>query len=199
MNLQSDDGERYLHVGLTLKLSNQSAADDLKEHMPEIRSRILILLSNKHPSDLTSPRWQEHLGARNSHANRDAVFSGWAGDARERRLVHRFRGAVSGQWRTKSSYHKTRSDALLKGVNGEQDAAVDKTDANGVRPYNLATQERIVRGRMPTLEIINERFARLLRSGVIQLHAAHGRNRGWARQGSRNTANSSATCRFRPT
>jgi flagellar FliL protein len=54
VNLQSDDGERYLHVGLTLKLSNQSAADDLKEHMPEIRSRILILLSNKHPADLMS-------------------------------------------------------------------------------------------------------------------------------------------------
>jgi flagellar motor switch protein FliM len=32
-----------------------------------------------------------------------------------------------------------------------------------VRDYNLATQERIVRGRMPTLEIINERFARLVR------------------------------------
>jgi flagellar motor switch protein FliM len=36
-----------------------------------------------------------------------------------------------------------------------------------VRPYNLATQERIVRGRMPTLEIINERFARLLRMGLF--------------------------------
>jgi flagellar motor switch protein FliM len=35
--------------------------------------------------------------------------------------------------------------------------------ADGVRPYNMATQERIVRGRMPTMEIINERFARLLR------------------------------------
>jgi flagellar motor switch protein FliM len=36
-----------------------------------------------------------------------------------------------------------------------------------VRPYNLATQERIVRGRMPTLEIINERFARQLRIGLF--------------------------------
>jgi flagellar motor switch protein FliM len=36
-----------------------------------------------------------------------------------------------------------------------------------VRPYNLATQERIVRGRMPTLEIINERFARQLRLGLF--------------------------------
>jgi flagellar motor switch protein FliM len=30
----------------------------------------------------------------------------------------------------------------------------------------MATQERIVRGRMPTMEIINERFARLLRIGL---------------------------------
>lgn len=54
-------------------------------------------------------------------------------------------------------------DALLKGVNGDQDESGKKEDATGVRPYNLATQERIVRGRMPTLEIINERFSRLLR------------------------------------
>src|SRR5690606_18990035 len=33
--------------------------------------------------------------------------------------------------------------------------------------YNLATQERIVRGRMPTLEIINDRFARLFRIGLF--------------------------------
>ncbi|SNS61372.1 flagellar motor switch protein FliM [Noviherbaspirillum humi] len=58
-------------------------------------------------------------------------------------------------------------DALLKGVTGDQDEAVVPEDENGIRPYNLATQERIVRGRMPTLEIINERFARLLRIGLF--------------------------------
>jgi flagellar motor switch protein FliM len=58
-------------------------------------------------------------------------------------------------------------DALLKGVNGDQDESAGAEDASGVRPYNLATQERIVRGRMPTLEIINERFARLLRIGLF--------------------------------
>lgn len=58
-------------------------------------------------------------------------------------------------------------DALLKGVNGDADDAAAQDDASGVRPYNLATQERIVRGRMPTLEIINERFARLLRIGLF--------------------------------
>lgn len=54
-------------------------------------------------------------------------------------------------------------DALLKGVDGDQDDAAPAGDSGDVRDYNLATQERIVRGRMPTLEIINERFARLVR------------------------------------
>ena len=58
-------------------------------------------------------------------------------------------------------------DALLKGVTGEEDAPASEEQGDGVRPYNLAKQERIVRGRMPTLEIINERFARLLRVGLF--------------------------------
>ena len=58
-------------------------------------------------------------------------------------------------------------DALLKGVTGDQDDLDATEDTSGVRTYNLATQERIVRGRMPTLEIINERFARLLRIGLF--------------------------------
>ncbi|AZP13889.1 MULTISPECIES: flagellar motor switch protein FliM [Undibacterium] len=58
-------------------------------------------------------------------------------------------------------------DALLKGVTGDSDDSQAQEDTSGVRPYNLATQERIVRGRMPTLEIINERFARLLRIGLF--------------------------------
>ena len=61
---------------------------------------------------------------------------------------------------------KEEVEALLKGVIGG-DGTDGETPASGFRPYNLATQERIVRGRMPTLEIINERFARLLRLGLF--------------------------------
>ena len=59
-------------------------------------------------------------------------------------------------------------DALLKGVSGESDEpeAAEEGDG-GVHNYNLGTQERIVRGRMPTLELINERFARYLRIGLF--------------------------------
>ncbi|MEO8165901.1 MAG: flagellar motor switch protein FliM, partial [Betaproteobacteria bacterium] len=59
-------------------------------------------------------------------------------------------------------------DALLEGVSDEQGAASGHAGGEaGIRPYNLATQERIVRGRMPAFEIINERFARLMRVGLF--------------------------------
>lgn len=60
-------------------------------------------------------------------------------------------------------------DSLLKGVTGETDDDTDHQEAapGEVRSYNLASQERIVRGRMPTMEIINERFARLFRIGLF--------------------------------
>jgi flagellar motor switch protein FliM len=58
-------------------------------------------------------------------------------------------------------------DALLKGMNGEVAEAPPAEQQGGVREYDLATQERIVRGRMPTLEILNERFARMMRTGMF--------------------------------
>jgi flagellar motor switch protein FliM len=58
-------------------------------------------------------------------------------------------------------------DALLKGVTGETDDKPAEEDAGGVRSYDLGRQERIVRGRMPTMELINERFARYLRIGLF--------------------------------
>jgi len=59
-------------------------------------------------------------------------------------------------------------DSLLRGV---QSGDIDTEEAKkkllgGIRVYNLANQERIVRGRMPGLEMANERFARLFRNSV---------------------------------
>lgn len=57
-------------------------------------------------------------------------------------------------------------DALLEGANDTPESDGTETPG-GVRPYDLATQERIVRGRMPTLELVHERFARNLRVGLF--------------------------------
>lgn len=60
-------------------------------------------------------------------------------------------------------------DALLRGVTGEAEETVAQDGEGGVRAYDIGRQERIVRGRMPTLEIINERFARNFRLGLFNL------------------------------
>ncbi|HEV3425845.1 MAG TPA: flagellar basal body-associated protein FliL [Paraburkholderia sp.] len=53
VNLQSDDGQQhYLRIGLTLKLNDPKVQQQLTDHMPEVRSRVLLALSNKHPDDL---------------------------------------------------------------------------------------------------------------------------------------------------
>lgn len=59
-------------------------------------------------------------------------------------------------------------DALLQGITGEsQKLEQEDVPAGGIRNYDIASQERIVRGRMPTMEIISERFARNIRIGLF--------------------------------
>jgi flagellar motor switch protein FliM len=61
-------------------------------------------------------------------------------------------------------------DALLRGVSGEADeTAAEAPGAGGVQPYDIGRQERVVRGRMPTLELVHERFARALRGALANL------------------------------
>lgn len=62
-------------------------------------------------------------------------------------------------------------DALLKGVaSGDIDTeeARDKI-IGGVRLYDFTNQERIIRGRMPGLEIANDGFARLFRGSMSSI------------------------------
>lgn len=62
-------------------------------------------------------------------------------------------------------------DSLLRGVTGEDSPVSpdNEESKDGARSYNLGKQERIVRGRMPTMEIINERFSRLFRIELFNL------------------------------
>ena len=60
-------------------------------------------------------------------------------------------------------------DALLHGVDdGLVETEVEATPGS-VKSYDLTSQDRIVRGRMPTLEMINERFARYTRISMFNL------------------------------
>lgn len=60
-------------------------------------------------------------------------------------------------------------DALLHGVDEPEDEIHDNDVANDVATFDFSSQDRIVRGRMPTLELINERFARHMRISLFNM------------------------------
>ncbi len=60
-------------------------------------------------------------------------------------------------------------DALLHGVDEVASETADEGEPGAAREFDFNSQERIVRGRMPTLEMINERFARLFRIGLFNM------------------------------
>ena len=61
-------------------------------------------------------------------------------------------------------------DALLHGVDsGAVSTEPEPVDPGTARTYDFASQDRIIRGRMPTLEMVNERFVRLWRIGLFSL------------------------------
>lgn len=57
-------------------------------------------------------------------------------------------------------------DALLRGIaGGEVETSPEAIlDESGIMVYDLTSQDRIIRGRMPTLEMTNEKFARQFRT-----------------------------------
>ncbi|MET0050633.1 MAG: flagellar motor switch protein FliM [Candidatus Thiodiazotropha sp.] len=61
-------------------------------------------------------------------------------------------------------------DALLHGVeSGDVATESDASAEGGTVTYDFTSQDRIVRGRLPTLEMINERFARLFRTSLFNM------------------------------
>ncbi|MFT5712170.1 MAG: flagellar motor switch protein FliM [Glaciecola sp.] len=61
-------------------------------------------------------------------------------------------------------------DALLHGVDDVEEEEVEEIENNGfTMEYDFSSQDRIVRGRMPTLEIVNERFARHMRVSLFNM------------------------------
>ena len=62
-------------------------------------------------------------------------------------------------------------DSLLSGLSeGKVETETDGApEPEGIRPYDFTGQERVIRGRMPTFEVIHERFTREIRSSLSGL------------------------------
>lgn len=55
VNLHSDGKPRFLHVGVALRVNDEHEQARIAEAMPELRSRLLLLLSNREPDTLSTP------------------------------------------------------------------------------------------------------------------------------------------------
>jgi flagellar FliL protein len=55
VNLQVEDGQQqFLQVGMTIQVTDQAQADMIKLYMPQVRSRLLLLLTSKKASEILS-------------------------------------------------------------------------------------------------------------------------------------------------
>ncbi|MBY4897005.1 flagellar basal body-associated protein FliL [Cupriavidus sp. AU9028] len=61
VNLKSDDGDRFLHTGLSVKVADAATQARIAEYLPEVRSRVLLLLSAKQPADLATVEGKQKL------------------------------------------------------------------------------------------------------------------------------------------
>ena len=79
VNLVPQEGQpQYLQAGLTLKLADSAKADAIKERTPEVRNRILLVLSAKKASDLLSTSGKQKLAIEVADAIKDIVTPGTA-------------------------------------------------------------------------------------------------------------------------
>jgi flagellar FliL protein len=61
VNLQREEGDQYLQAGITLKIMQPELEEKIKATMPEIRSKLLFLLSSKYPSELQTAEGKKKL------------------------------------------------------------------------------------------------------------------------------------------
>jgi flagellar FliL protein len=61
VNLRSDSEEQFLQVAMTLSVKEQADADQIKLYMPEVRNRMLLLLSSKAGSEILTPEGKQKL------------------------------------------------------------------------------------------------------------------------------------------
>lgn len=63
VNLQPNGRSRFLHVGMTLKVADTKSQSQVTQYLPEVRSRVLMVLSNRESESLVTPENKAQLVA----------------------------------------------------------------------------------------------------------------------------------------
>ena len=61
VNLQSDTGEKYLQVQMTLQVPEEAQSNLIKSNAPQVKSRLIMLLSSKDATELLTPEGKDKL------------------------------------------------------------------------------------------------------------------------------------------
>jgi flagellar protein FliL len=61
VNLQPENGDQYLQVQFTLQVANAATAEHIKANMAVVRSRVLMILSGKHASEINTVEGKQVL------------------------------------------------------------------------------------------------------------------------------------------
>lgn len=61
VNLQPNDRRRFLHVAMALKVADAKSQAQLAQYLPEVRSRVLTVLSNRESESLLSADGKNRL------------------------------------------------------------------------------------------------------------------------------------------
>lgn len=61
VNLQADGGEQFLQTAFTLKVGSTADVDAIKLYLPQVRSRVLLLLSSKRGADIATVEGKNKL------------------------------------------------------------------------------------------------------------------------------------------
>jgi flagellar protein FliL len=98
VNLLPTDGlHQYLQTSLTLKLVSQASADAVKTRMPEVRNRVLLILSAKRPAELMPVAGKEKLASEIGEAVQNIVERPKGADAAQKAAPAASSDAKGGQ------------------------------------------------------------------------------------------------------
>ncbi|MEB0135233.1 flagellar basal body-associated protein FliL [Actimicrobium sp. CCC2.4] len=61
VNLQQEAGDQYLQIAMTVQVADDKQSEEIKVYLPQIRSRVLMVLSSKKASEINTPDGKKEL------------------------------------------------------------------------------------------------------------------------------------------
>jgi flagellar FliL protein len=61
VNLQQENGDQYLQVAMTVQVEDDKQSEEIKVYLPQVRSRVLMILSSKKASEINTPEGKKLL------------------------------------------------------------------------------------------------------------------------------------------